>query len=281
MKRSYQQELPSLADDIIHGRPLPSSLGLPVCLSGACAGADETFGECAMAQGHGLVHFLGPGDEEWAGETARDTQTHAYFNVSAELLNGEVVERAWQLAGSKRVKGGHRTDGWESFVESKCARRNFCQVRQADSLYVVAWRAKPGSHPLTGKDEIGEDEAIVLDIGGGTGWACQWYVDRFAEGGEDPSKCKLFLFNDPGPPWALKDEATMGKWSSWDAVGQKWSPFWSPFADTEAPPPPSGLYAGIGGTWLSPEATIAIHDLYKTPCEDKPTTSAEQPRVLL
>eukprot|EP00443_Scrippsiella_acuminata_P026683 CAMPEP_0115241188 /NCGR_PEP_ID=MMETSP0270-20121206/38298_1 /TAXON_ID=71861 /ORGANISM="Scrippsiella trochoidea, Strain CCMP3099" /LENGTH=69 /DNA_ID=CAMNT_0002656195 /DNA_START=25 /DNA_END=231 /DNA_ORIENTATION=+ len=55
-----------LAEEIVSGKLDRSWLTLPMLLSGACDGADETFGEMAMKCQHELVHFLGPGDEEWA-----------------------------------------------------------------------------------------------------------------------------------------------------------------------------------------------------------------------
>lgn len=247
------QRFPSLAEAIVKGEPLPD-LPTPMCFSGACWGADETFGECALAVGHGLIHFMGPEDE--ASEKVKQDQESSLFWISGDLLSGDIVEGAWQLAGKKRIKGGQRTDAWESKVLA--SRRNYCQVRQAEAVYVVAWRMQKGKDPFTGREDVAENETPVMDIGGGTGWACQWYIDRFAEGGEDPSKCKLFLFHDSGPPWAQKEAPTYLKWSQWDCGGEKWVPM------VGAPPPPGGLYAGIGGTILSEAARAAICALYNS-----------------
>ena len=102
-------------------------------------------------------------------------------------------------------------------------------------------------------------ETPVLDVGGGTGWACQWYADRFEDGCEDPAKCRLYFYDDAGPPWALQDEITKGKWSCWDARNRCWAPL------VGTPPPPEGLYAGIGATRLSVDAARAIESLYGAP----------------
>ena len=102
----------------------------------------------------------------------------------------------------------------------------------------------------------------VLDVGGGTGWACQWYADRFEDGGEDPDQCRLYFYDDAGPPWALQDETTKGKWSCWDVRNQRWAP-----VALGSPPSPDGLYAGIGARQLSEGATCAIGRLYDAPAQ--------------
>jgi len=248
----------SLAERIVLGDVNRASLGpLPMLLSGAREGADETFGEMAMAQKHQLVHFLGPGDEEWASAKAKETQKDAFEHVRKELLEGAIVSEAFGKAGESRVLGSQRTPDWEARVADMAARRNFLQVRCADAVYVVGWRLEHGKDQFTGRSDVAPDETPLLDVGGGTGWACQWYVDRFRDGGEDPTRCKLFFFDDAGPPWALKGQATEGKWSRWNCTEKVWEPL------EHHPPKPSGLYAGIGSTQLSHRAEYAIRSLYK------------------
>eukprot|EP00443_Scrippsiella_acuminata_P032596 CAMPEP_0115366064 /NCGR_PEP_ID=MMETSP0270-20121206/104609_1 /TAXON_ID=71861 /ORGANISM="Scrippsiella trochoidea, Strain CCMP3099" /LENGTH=177 /DNA_ID=CAMNT_0002788817 /DNA_START=57 /DNA_END=587 /DNA_ORIENTATION=+ len=167
------------------------------------------------------------------------------------------------------------------------ARRNFLQVRYADMVYVVGWRLEEGKDQFTGRGDVDPRETPLLDVGGGTGWACQWYVDRFADGVEDPAQCRLFFFDDAGPPWARKDPATEGKWNTEDpaqcklfffddagppwarkdpATEGKWNRWnverktWEPLE--KKPPKPFGLYAGIGATRLSCRAESAIRGLY-------------------
>jgi len=226
-------------------------------LSGACDGADETFGEMAMQHKHRLVHFLGPGDEEWASAKAKEKQSHAFQHVKAELLQDKVVSEAFDRAGESRVLGSQRTPDWRARVAEMASRRNFLQVRCADVVYVVGWRLQEGKDQFFGRSDIDPRETPILDVGGGTGWACQWYVDRFAAGGEDPSQCKLFFFDDAGPPWARKDPATEGKWSRWNVTSKAWEQL------EEGAPKPSGLYAGIGATRLSSRAEGAIRGLYR------------------
>eukprot|EP00443_Scrippsiella_acuminata_P095549 CAMPEP_0115488108 /NCGR_PEP_ID=MMETSP0271-20121206/61302_1 /TAXON_ID=71861 /ORGANISM="Scrippsiella trochoidea, Strain CCMP3099" /LENGTH=1459 /DNA_ID=CAMNT_0002916181 /DNA_START=44 /DNA_END=4424 /DNA_ORIENTATION=- len=246
-----------LAAKIVFGKLDRDKLDLPMLLSGACDGADETFGEMAMQHKHRLVHFLGPGDEEWASAKAKEKQSHAFQHVKAELLQDKVVSEAFDRAGESRVLGSQRTPDWRARVAEMASRRNFLQVRCADVVYVVGWRLQEGKDQFFGRSDIDPRETPILDVGGGTGWACQWYVDRFAAGGEDPSQCKLFFFDDAGPPWARKDPATEGKWSRWNPTSQKWEPL-------EDPPTPSGLYAGIGETRLSSRAENAIHGLFRS-----------------
>mmetsp|Transcript_1849 Transcript_1849/g.4504 ORF Transcript_1849/g.4504 Transcript_1849/m.4504 type:complete len:413 (+) Transcript_1849:2-1240(+) len=210
----------------------------------------------AMEHKHGLAHFLGPGDEEWASAKAKENQHSAFEYVEKELLDGDIVSKALDKAAESRVLGSQMTKDWRDRVAAMAARRNFLQVRRADAVYVVGWRLAQGRDQFTGKSEIDPRETPALDVGGGTGWACQWYVDRFASGGEDPALCKLYFFDDAGPPWARKDPATEGKWSRWSTKSNAWETL------EQDPPKPDGLYAGIGATRLSERAEIAIRSLY-------------------
>mmetsp|Transcript_75178 Transcript_75178/g.190117 ORF Transcript_75178/g.190117 Transcript_75178/m.190117 type:complete len:572 (-) Transcript_75178:42-1757(-) len=245
-----------LADKIVSGGLIRSSDEVPMLLSGACAGADETFGEMALKHQHQLVHFLGPGDEEWASEKAKQTQSHGFVHVKKELLEGTVVSEALKKAAASRVLGSQRTPDWKARVAEMAARRNFLQVRYADMVYVVGWRLEKGKDQFTGKSDCDPRETPKMDVGGGTGWACQWYIDRFEDGLEDPENCKLFFFDDAGPPWARKAPATQGRWNRWNVRAKEWEPL------DKNPPKPSGLYAGIGATKLSSRAESAIRGLY-------------------
>jgi len=127
------------------------------------------------------------------------------------------------------------------------SRRNVLQVLRADMVYAVAYRSNPSP------------ETPTLDIGGGTGWACQCYVNRFVgEGAEPQHLCRLYFYDDGAPGWAgcLKDSATHRRWNRWDPAAQVWIPL------EGMPPTPSGIWAGIGATRLDPEFGMrAIDDL--------------------
>lgn len=251
--------LPTLAREIIDGTLQLSTLHRPVLLSGACDGADSLFGRHAIAADHEAVHLLGPGDREWASCAAKSGEVGTLLDVGAELLDDPIVSRAFHVAGERRVLGSQRADGWEAKAAAMAARRNFLQVRRAGAVYAVGWRLAKGADQFTGREAVAPGETPLLDVGGGTGWACQWYADRFEDGGEDPAGCQLYFYDDAGPPWALQDEATKGKWSCWDAGQQRWAPL------DGTPPPPDGLYAGIGATRLSADAERAIERLYAAP----------------
>ena len=66
---------------------------------------------------------------------------------------------------------------------------------------------------------------------------------------EDPATCKIYFFDDGAPGWpgCRKDPATHRKWNRWDLANSRWEPL------EGLPPPPSGIYAGIGATILSKE----------------------------
>lgn len=243
-----------LAERIVDRSLVKEPLQLPMLISGGCAGADDTFGEEAMKAGHSVVHMLGPGDEEWCSDKAKAEQSSAFYDVSGELLDGPIVTKAFQKASDSRVLLTQRKEGWEQRVENMAAKRNLLQVNCADVVFAVGWRLQPGKDQFTGREDVDKKETPVLDVGGGTGWGCQWYVDRF--GKEDADECKLYFFDDGGPPWALQDELTSGKWNRWDVQNECWVPLHGD------PPPPAGLYAGIGGTRLSEKATEVIHALY-------------------
>jgi len=261
-----EQRPQGLAEKIVFGDLDRSCLVLPMLLSGACDGADVTFGEMALAHQHRFVHFLGPGDLEWTAEKAREKQSHGFEHVAQELLEGAVVSEAFDKAAMSRVLGSQRTPGWEARVAEMAARRNFLQVRCADAVYVVGWRLQRGKDQFTGRNDCAPRETPLLDVGGGTGWACQWYVDRFADGMEDPDGCQLFFFDDAGPPWAMKDPATEGKWNRWNIRSKAWEPLGT------NPPKPFGLYAGIGATRLSNRAESAIRSLYQDEVPQQPVS---------
>lgn len=256
-KYAVETRYPNLVTAIAEGdaSAMPQA---SLVLTGACSGADEAFAVEALKSGHGVVHFLGPEDEEWASDECKANQSQYFHRLSNETLTSDVCEKAFQLAAMSRIRGSQRKDGWEADVAAMAARRNYFQVRMAQAVYVVSWRCGERADPYAGKTEVPEGETPKLDIGGGTGWACQWYADRFGPGKEDPANCQLYFFDDAGPPWARTGAPTSKRWSRWDAVGQQWVPMTSP------PPRPTGVYAGIGGTRISAEARVAIANLFRS-----------------
>jgi len=255
-KTGIMSRFPTLASDIIDGTLHMSGLPPTMLLSGACDGTDTIFGDCALEAGHSVAHFMSPEDVEWTSARAKALQSDWFYLIGNDLLGGAKVTLALEKAVEHRVLKTQRTADLKEKVAASIAKRNYVQVRRASAVYVVAWRIAEGMDALTGRNPVGTDETPKLDIGGGTGWAAQWYVDRFDDGGEDPAHCRLYLFDDGGPPWARRDEATLKKWNVWDIRTHSWKPIGG------MPPRPSGLYAGIGSTLLSEEANARIRALY-------------------
>jgi len=110
------------------------------------------------------------------------------------------------------------------------------------AVYAVAYRMLPSA------------STPRLDIGGGTGFACSFYTDRFKHGQEDPATCRLYLF-DEGTK--LQDPETQQRWNAWDTATETWQPM------TCLPPKPSGIYAGIGASRISPAGAKAIEELFR------------------
>ena len=211
-------------------------------LSGASPGADTLFGAAAGRAGHRVVHFLGPTNEP--SEAAAREQARSLCHVKKATIEHATVSGALRAAAVARLKP--LPDAWaEEWYDS---RRNFLQVRRADAVFAVGYR-QPQSDP-------------PLDIGGGTGFAAQFYVDRFRAardaqsdlGGEPADGCKLYFYDDSSPGWSGCKivPQTHKKWNAWDVRAQAWVPL------SGKPPPPTGTWAGIGGTRLSPDGERAI-----------------------
>ena len=231
----------------------------PVLLSGASPGADTLFGEQALRGGHQVLHVLGPRNDP--SDEAAQAQAQQLLRVDDKLLDGPVVSGPFTAAAKARgiskptrhiPQGGANgtLDEWRD------SRRNMLQVSGAQAVFAVAYRLNPSP------------QTPVLDIGGGTGLACQMYVDRFQPRGKaDASACRLYFYDDGAPGWdgCLKDGATHRRWNRWDPLRSSWIPL-------EAAPPKPGrrtddsspaVYAGIGATRLDPEyGEKAIRALY-------------------
>ena len=224
----------------------------PLCLSGACEGADEFFGCMAPSVGHLVAHVMGP--RNVPSEMCASAQSHALYNVSDELLHDAQIDAAMQQAIAKRAGVASNMNGW---LED--SRRNYLQVCCAEACVCVSYRNKAS-----------EEVVSKLDIGGGTGYAAQWYVDRFQPTGpEEPAHCHLYLWDDGNPsvPTCLIDPATHHRWNRWEDER------WVPLADGEGPPLSNfRVYAGIGATRLSEAGLAAIRDLYKGLPSGEPET---------
>jgi len=72
-------------------------------------------------------------------------------------------------------------------------------------------------------------------VKGGTAWAVQMFIDRF-----DGAPCRCFLFCQ-----------TRGYWMRWERQWERCTP-----------PPPRGVYAGVGSRKLMPNGRDAIYALF-------------------
>ena len=118
--------------------------------------------------------------------------------------------------------------------------RNVFQVLWADAVYVLGW--------------LDPKARSAHKIGGGTRWAVQPYLDRFAPTGqEDPAECRLYLYN-------IVMGETSGVWLQWDHGNQAWDEM-----ETAPPSPllfPGLVFAGIGSQHIPPHALAAATDLF-------------------
>lgn len=242
-----EQRWPRLAEQLLAHEPIGASgIERPLMLSGAADGADTCFAQCALSAGHDVVHFLGPRNRP--SKTAATQQAHCLYRLDDELLEGEVINEVFErilpcMASGEDVDAVRAT--WRD------SRRNFLQVCEAQAVYAVGYR------------ERGREVRCGLDIGGGTGWACQFYLDRFVGESRNcgtPGRCNLFFFDDGSPevPSCLIDSSTFRGWSRWHLDDESWEPL------AGLPPRPNNLYAGIGASMLSPHGIAAIHELFAT-----------------
>lgn len=238
----------ALAEEIMRG-DLPRR-SIPLLLSGAADGADTMFGKAALSAGQDVAHFLGPGNEPSA-EAASSEQQKAIINVDEKVIYSETIAAALESAAKTRLTP--LPEKWHD--DWKTSSRNFLQVRRVDAVYCVCYR-QPADDP-------------PLDIGGGTGFSAQFYVDRFRDvvdarsglGGEPAENCKLYLYDDGSKGWpgCKCVDATWHKWNVWDVRARTWVPL------DGAPPAPTGVWAGIGGTRVSPDGERAINELFAPP----------------
>ena len=230
--------LAELPTAIITGRSAVNALaeGRSVMLSGASDGADTLFGALALGCGHLVAHLLGPHNVPSAA--ARAGQQEALCHLDDGILHSELVDEVVDAIRRARYPNYASLAAFDR--DWRKSRRNVLQVLCADAVYAVAYRAP----------SAGDSQTAACDVGGGTGYACQCYINRFQPlGPEAAASCRLYLYDDGAPEWAgcLKDARTHRRWSAWDPASQAWAPLDGP------PPRPEGVYAGIGSTRLHPD----------------------------
>jgi hypothetical protein len=184
-----------------------------VLLSGGADGADSAFGRAATAAKHDVVH--------WSFSSHKTKLRKNLYQLTDDHLT---AADPYLLRANKSIL---RTFPCSSAVVNDLLRRNFYQVRWCDSVYAVSQFKADGS---------------LLNIDGGTAWACQMYVDRFIYDQEPMDLCNLYLFDQGSNRW------------------YKWRRVW---AEIDQPPTPAGIYAGIGSRKLTADGMAAIEKLYQ------------------
>ena len=183
------------------------------CLSGGASGADSIFGEEAKKAGHEVYHF--------------------HFNKNKQGLPHFYILGEEKLkVADPYLKWANKTLNRGSFPYSNeytndMLRRNFYQIKTADSVYAIT-RLEKGN------------------VKGGTGWATQMFIDKHK--GE---ACACYVYDMlterwyiwMGPRWGFKDR--------YPGIGLE--------VDI---PKPKGIYAGIGSRELTPKGEWALRSLY-------------------
>jgi hypothetical protein len=184
---------------------------LNICLSGGATGADQAWGDAALAAGHDIVHW------SFAGH-----KTSANYLCELPDVKLRVADSYLELAN----KSIHRKWPTKSPVVNNLLRRNFYQVHWSDSVYAVSTFTKDSS---------------LLQIAGGTAWACQLFVDKYLYTNNHINCIRLFLLDQVSDAW------------------YQWTGQWN---QIDRPPPPSGVYAGIGTRELTNAGRKAISEVY-------------------
>lgn len=205
------------------------SEGTNICLSGGADGADLQWGLQAGKAGHYVIHWSFSGHRSQAPEQELVRLTAEQLSLADEALAraNRTLNRRWPT----------KTDTTNNLL-----RRNWYQIRDTSAVYAVA--------------ELSWDKGVS----GGTAWAVQMYLDRFAHDGEDISKCHAYVL----------DTNTL-KWFTWN--GERWEQMLS------RPPMPTGIWTGIGTRELSALARVEIRKLMGTYVLDEQQLNSLYPIV--
>lgn len=192
-----------------------------ICLSGGAPGADEQWGMCAGARGDAVYHF------SYTGHRIRVPEAERVVLPDELLREADPhLERA-NSALERRLP-------YQKRGTINLLRRNYFQARDTGSIYAVAGFSRDPSDDLFSGFQ---PRMTCKDISGGSAWACQMFVDRFAPGTPLP----LYLFDQVG-----------GQWYEWKGAF---------FARMPMPPIPQGIWTGIGTRDLNTTGKEAIRSL--------------------
>ena len=181
-------------------------------MSGGAAGADVIWGEQAALNNHEVVHWSFSGHKPHTS------------NYICELDDSQLrtADPFIELAN----KSMYRKWPTSSLFVNNLLRRNFYQVFWSDRVYAVASFVNDSS---------------MLQISGGTAWACQLFIDRWLYKSPNVTAIPIYLFDQVSKSWYT------------------WTGQWKPIIK---PPAPNGVYAGIGSRNLQDSGKNAIIDVY-------------------
>jgi len=192
-------------------QPFSEVLKGNICLSGGAKGSDAQWGMNAGRDGQSVIHWSFENHKHHVAEQEIVRLTQEQLEVADEHLKlaSKTLKRPWP--------------GKRSLTVSSLLRRNWYQVQWAESVYAVS-----------------SIDPIKQTVDGGTGWAVQMFLDRFARLAQfEPLPCYVY-------------DQKQKQWYQWIAG-------WKPI---DGPPKPQGISAGIGTRELSDSGKWAIRNLF-------------------
>lgn len=171
-------------------------------MSGGARGADYVFGLLAEEHKHSVVH--------WSFEGHRfiqDAKKHIVILKEEELA----LAKPFLISANKSIKR------YNANLNNPLLQRSWYQIKDSECVYAIG---------------IFENNKSIMNIKGGTAWACQMAADM---------NKPVYFFEQTVNCWFL------------------WSNSWIKIQ----PPSPAGIYAGIGTREINDDGINAIINLYK------------------
>lgn len=192
-----------------------------LCLSGGAKDADLLWGEYAHRDGHDVIHW------SFTGHKTRAPSQHLICLTEDEL----------RMADPYCAQASHTLKRWfppRSKYVGDLLRRNWYQVCCADSCYGISKFCTAGGSNLPATIRVPIDSMLDTQygVGGGTAWAVQMFIDQHAG-----APCACYVFDQLACYWFTWD-------SGWRRIYE--------------PPPPQGIWTGIGTRYLSAIGRLAI-----------------------
>ena len=220
--------------------PFLGKLTDDVCLSGGAIGADVTWGNNALKAGHQVVHW------SFEGHKSHDLE-HTI------ILDGDELEEANEYLREANQTLKRRLNFDKKHIIN-LLRRNWYQVKYADSVYIVGSLNEKANiyDPNKAHDQkyhLINDRKDRLGVNGGTAWACQMYLDRYRR---EKGEMKFFMF--------IFDQIKRSMFV-YSAARGCWMPLrMTPYGAESYKP--TGIYAAIGSRDLNEHGKTFIEKIY-------------------